>query len=105
MPIDYKHYPPNWHAISRRIRFERAANRCEWCGAANHQPHPLTGSHVVLTVAHHPDTNPMNCADDNLHALCQRCHNRLDAPARAASRARTRDARTPARQLTFEWRE
>jgi hypothetical protein len=105
MPIDYKHYPPNWHAISRRIRFERAANRCEWCGAANHQPHPVTGSMVVLTVAHWPDDEPMNCADENLHALCQLCHNRLDAPARAASRARTRGARTPARQLTFEWRE
>ena len=26
-------YPDDWPAISRRIRFERAGNRCEWCGA------------------------------------------------------------------------
>ena len=26
-------YPPDWPQISRRIRFERAGNRCEWCGA------------------------------------------------------------------------
>lgn len=34
---------------------------------------------VVLTVAHYPDRDPMNCTDDNLQALCQRCHLRLDA--------------------------
>jgi hypothetical protein len=43
---------------------------------------------IVLTVAHHPD--PMNCAEENLHALCQKCHNRLDAPMRAKNAARTR---------------
>ena len=59
-------YPADWPAISRRIRFERAGNRCEWCGAANHWFHPETGSVVVLTVAH-----PANNADDNLAALCQ----------------------------------
>lgn len=25
-------YPPDWPQISARIRFERAGNRCEWCG-------------------------------------------------------------------------
>lgn len=48
---------------------------------------------IVLTVAHHPDPNPMNCADDNLHSLCQRCHNRLDAPMRAKHATVTRRAR------------
>ncbi|MCZ7605126.1 MAG: hypothetical protein M5U25_03465 [Planctomycetota bacterium] len=27
-----KKYPKNWARISRRIRFERASGRCEWCG-------------------------------------------------------------------------
>ena len=38
---------------------------------------------VVLTVAH-LDHTPENCADDNLKALCQRCHNRYDMPMRKA---------------------
>ena len=28
-------YPDDWDDISRRIRFERAGNCCEWCAAAN----------------------------------------------------------------------
>lgn len=38
---------------------------------------------VILTVAH-LDHQPENCADDNLKALCQRCHNRYDMPMRKA---------------------
>ena len=36
---------------------------------------------IVLTVAH-LDHTPENCADDNLRAWCQRCHNIYDAPKR-----------------------
>ena len=25
-------YPPHWHALSHRVRFERAAGRCQRCG-------------------------------------------------------------------------
>jgi len=46
---------------------------------------------VILTIAH-LDHTPENNADDNLRALCQRCHNRHDAPHRAETRARTRAA-------------
>lgn len=42
---------------------------------------------VVLTVAH-LDHQPENCARDNLKALCQRCHNRYDAPMRRAGIAK-----------------
>lgn len=38
---------------------------------------------VVLTVAH-LDHTPENCDESNLAALCQRCHNRYDAPTRRA---------------------
>lgn len=89
MPMNRKLYPPDWEQISQRIRYERAGNRCEWCGAENHQPHPITGSKVVLTVAH-LDHNPGNNAEDNLAALCQRCHNRYDAPKRWKNARRTK---------------
>lgn len=93
MPCNYKDYPPNWKAeIVPRIR-ARAGECCEWCGAANYQPHPVTGSKVVLTVAHLDDPDPSNVADSNLAALCQRCHNRHDAPMRARNAAATRETK------------
>lgn len=78
-------YPADWKAISKAIR-ARADNRCEECGATNGEPHPITASRVVLTVAH-LDHMPENCDPTNLRAWCQRCHNRYDAPMRAAGRA------------------
>jgi hypothetical protein len=63
----------------------RAGNRCEGspvypeCRAENGKPHPITGSKVVLTIAHYPDHTPENCDPGNLHAWCQRCHLTTDA--------------------------
>ena len=73
MPINYKEYHPKWSLISKLIRFKRAKNKCEWCGAENHQPHPITNSKVILTVAH-LDHNINNNNFNNLAALCQKCH-------------------------------
>lgn len=77
-------YPVNWEEISLRIRKERARDRCEWCGAHNAQPHPRTGSKVILTTAHlgvpKPVGSPgnkhdkMDVREENLAALCQSCH-------------------------------
>ena len=92
-------YPDDWDDISHRIRFERAHGRCEWCGAEHDRPHPVTGSVVCLTTAH-LDHDPANNADDNLAALCQRCHNKYDGLKRAASR-KHRKLRL-AGQLPFE---
>jgi hypothetical protein len=93
-PENRSRYPKDWKAISHRIRFERAHSRCECdgeCGAdhigrcseVHGTHHTLTGSIVVLTVAH-LDHVPENCSADNLKAMCQRCHNRYDAPMRRA---------------------
>lgn len=93
-PENRARYPKDWGDISTRIRFERAAGRCECegecredhdgrCTAAHGLPHPVTSSKVVLTVAH-LDHMPENCGDDNLKAMCQKCHNRYDAPTRRA---------------------
>ncbi|MDA0812886.1 MAG: hypothetical protein O3C21_10930 [Verrucomicrobia bacterium] len=85
-PENKSRYPADWKARSRFVRFYRARNRCEWCGAENHQPHPVTGSRVVLTAAHVFDHRPDAASLMNLAALCQRCHNRHDAKHRQQSR-------------------
>lgn len=101
-PENKQRYPSDWKAISLRIRTERAAGRCECvgecgvdhdgrCTAENGQPHPVTGSKVVLTTAHR-DHTPEHVDDANLFAACQRCHLRYDAPHHAETRAATRRA-------------
>ena len=103
-PENRDRYPPSWREISYRIRSERADWRCEClgecgldhsedddqcgpphdrCQANAECPHPRTGSKVILTVAH-LDHTPENCADENLKAMCQQCHNRYDAAMRRA---------------------
>ena len=67
-------YPADWQRRSRFVRFYRARNRCEWCGAENRKPHPVTGKMVTLTVAHVHDKCPSNARLLNLAALCNRCH-------------------------------
>lgn len=121
MPCDYKKYPPNWKTEIRPRILERAQNRCEWCGVENEafgvrlesgdflpltpmetEAADLDGMKVikiVLTIAHVHDPNPMNCDDDNLAALCQRCHNRHDAPMRRANAKATRKAKTGQMEL------
>lgn len=103
MPIkDWSRYPPDWKDISRQIK-ERSGNRCEGspkypdCHAENGQPHPVTGSRVVLTVAH-LDHDPGHCDPENLRAWCQRCHTTYDARHHARTRQRTRSLKHHHRQ-------
>lgn len=116
MPIkpENKHrYPANWPAIRKAI-LERAGNRCERCGVPNHAYRIIVGrveiwtrnpmraetwamdgervTRAVLTIAHLHDPSPENCDPSNLAALCQRCHNRLDAPMRVRNARQTRRA-------------
>lgn len=93
MPIkeeNKKRYPPNWKEISEYVRFERAENKCEVCGAENYKPHPETGSKVILTVAH-LDHTPENCDLDNLKAMCQKCHLTYDSNIHLVNRMRCQD--------------
>lgn len=82
-PENKARYPKDWKRIADAIR-ERAGHRCEGspaypdCRAPNGAPHPVTGSRVVLTVAH-LDHTPENCEAHNLKAMCQRCHLTYDA--------------------------
>lgn len=97
MPISKerkKLYPKDWKAIRERILF-RASHVCEGspkypdCRAHNYRPHPVTGSKVVLTIAH-LDHNPRNNHPDNLRAWCQRCHLTYDAKFHAKNASKTR---------------
>lgn len=104
-PENKDRYQKNWKEISNRIR-GRAENRCEWCGVKNgymgfrdvdgrfieilHNTKPEDYPHtkiikIVLTVAH-LNHKPEDCRDENLKALCQRCHNKYDAPYRVENR-------------------
>ncbi len=105
MPVDMSRYPKDWKDISIRIR-KRSRGRCECtgecgsnhrvnhrfkairCPARNKKPHPVTGSIVILTVAHlgtdqadgkkGDKHNKQDCRDENLKAMCQRCHLNFD---------------------------
>ncbi len=90
-------YPDNWGEIVAEVR-ERSGGVCEWegCAAKDRKPHPLTGSIVVLTVAH-LDHYPPNCAMGNLRHWCQLHHNRYDAKHRVEGireRRRMRDGQS-----------
>lgn len=90
-PENAARYPKDWKLRSRFVRFVRARGLCEWCGARHGEPHPITGSRVVLTTAHVYDDRPEASHLLNLAALCQRCHNRHDmAKRRAGTRERRR---------------
>jgi hypothetical protein len=101
-PENLARYPADWPAISQRIRFARAAGRCECegecrtghagrCAAIHGMAHPDTGSAVVLTTAHR-DHTPENCAGGNLFAACQRCHLGYDRGHHAETARRKRAA-------------
>lgn len=65
-------YPANWPQIAQRIK-DDADWQCEACG---HPHDPPSG--YTLTV-HHLDMDKANCSDENLVALCQRCHLSIQA--------------------------
>lgn len=97
MPIDYRRYPPGWHAFSRSIRLERAQNRCESCGVENHTPAPWRPTtRIVLTVAHLCACDPPCAEPSHVRALCQREHLALDQQLHAHRAAETRRRRTEA---------
>lgn len=78
----------------------RAGNKCEGtpqhpdCRAQNSKAHPKTGGRVVLTIAH-MDHDESHADPDRCRALCQRCHNKWDAPHRQKNAARTRRRNAP----------
>ena len=121
-PENRERYPADWGEISKRIRFARAEGRCECrgecgidhalertlfrgfvvrhsrCFEQHGEPHTITGSIVVLTTAH-LDHTPEHCDDDNLRAMCQRCHLSYDRPRHVANARENRRRRRALRDL------
>lgn len=120
MPVDYSNYPPDWKTVIRPRILKRAGNCCEWCHLPNYgialskertllvDPQPYAQARenvgfyhepgdrafvVVLTIAH-LDHDTANNKDDNLAALCQRCHLTHDAQLHATNARKTREARS-----------
>lgn len=122
MPMDYSKYHPDWKAISKRIREDRAGNKCEWCSVENkavgardkrgefHTEDEISGMggqegdalfpngypnmiRIVLTVAHLNHDIADN-RDENLACLCQKCHNGHDVQYRQGHAKETRQKRS-----------
>ena len=117
MPFQKERYPADWKHISLRVR-ERDGQRCKFCGVSNKavgardrygvwhdsdaiqmmnsgQGMDLFGEEypkiiqIVLTVAH-LDHDTTNNSDDNLAALCQKCHLNYDHEHHIANAKTTR---------------
>lgn len=85
MPMNRSKYPPDWDAISLRIK-EQAGWTCEKCGNRCRRPGEQFDTHRrTLTVAHINHVE-MDCRDENLVALCPRCHLRYDSYRKAMQR-------------------
>ena len=97
-------YPKEWKQIRERI-LQRAQNRCEFCGVENHtyRLNEKTGkmAYIVLTIAHMNEVVE-DCSDENLRALCQRCHNRYDVEHRRKTRSHTRAMEEQSLTLNLE---
>jgi hypothetical protein len=63
------------------------------------EPAQFARGTVVLTVAHLGDPSPENCAEDNLKAMCQRCHLRYDHAMHQQHAAQTRRRQKQNREL------
>ncbi len=114
-PENRARYPKNWKAIRAHI-LERAGHKCEGSPAfpdcripngwlRNNNTGEVTNdglvaeawsladgnsvTRIVLTIAH-LDHTPENCADDNLKAMCQKCHLTYDAKLHAQNANETR---------------
>lgn len=112
MPIrasEKARYPKDWKDIST-LRRQIAEGRCECIGECGLHPWgrcverhgkaaKFAKGKVILTTAH-MDHQPENCKDENLKAMCQRCHLRYDRDhhketARATREAKSKQLRLP----------
>ena len=114
MPIrasERHRYPKDFRVIRASI-VTRSGMRCECAGECGlHHDRRCSERHgayaewakglIVLTVAH-LDHQPENCADDNLKAMCQRCHLRYDREQHQRNAAATRRSKKHNHELPLE---
>lgn len=110
-PENLHRYPPDWPDLALALKVAagwrcECDGRCDWakccvgpgrprCDAEHGAPHPMTGSKVVLTVAH-LNHLPEDCRRENLMVLCQGCHLSYDKDHhRESARAAKESAQPP----------
>lgn len=91
--MDRSKYPPEWEAISLRVR-AAAGWACEWCGAKQGEERVGVKGRaykIVLTVAHVGENRHDKHDCSSLVALCQPCHLRYDHADHVANAKATRE--------------
>ena len=89
MPMIRELYPGNWEEIAFKKK-ESVGWKCEECGKQCRRPGEPFDTHQRTLTVSHQDHNPMNCADENLKALCAPCHLKYDAKHHAETRRRNK---------------
>ncbi len=94
-PENRARYPKTWREMVAKAA-ERSGGRCECigqcglvhaggrCAAINGELHQVTGSRVILTLAHEHGVPLEETSIERMFHACQQCHNRYDAPQRRA---------------------
>ncbi len=125
-PENKDKYPANWPEKRAKVQ-KRAGDKCEKCGLVNgiEGYRDLRGAFIevdpsspgvpvgcpgkrmtIVCTTAHLDHDPTNNDMDNLRFWCQQCHNRYDAPERAAGiKRRRRAARVEAGQGSLDMPE
>jgi hypothetical protein len=103
MPYDRSRYPPDWDH-RRAADLARVSYRCQGtprypeCRAVHGEPHPVTGSRVVLTRGH-LNHDASDDRPENIRVWCQRCHLTFDAAHHAETARQTREHRSGQERL------
>jgi len=119
MPCDWSKYPSNWRTEIRPRILDRESHRCKRCHVPNGAdlPKPCCKEpiyderrkccscgkrrpRVVLTISH-LDHDTTNNTDENLAALCQKCHLTHDAALHARNARITREKASGQRHLNL----
>lgn len=77
MPVDWSKYPDDWEDIAKHVK-EQAGWKCEKCDLQCYFPgEKHENTRRTLTVAHINHIE-MDCTNENLVALCPKCHLQYD---------------------------
>ena len=112
MPCDYSKYPDNWKTEIRPRILDRDGHRCKWCHVPDREwivrssdgwnsaiSRDEEGAvFIILTIAH-LDHDIENNEDENLAALCQKCHLTHDAKQHSQTQRRNGEAKDGQIQL------
>ena len=85
MPMDKARYPADWKRIATEVK-ERAGWKSQGCGMQCRRPGEAFDTHRRTLTVHHKNHIPEDCREENLIALCAKCHLRADAKHHAETR-------------------